>query len=247
MTPQFLGIIPARYASTRFPGKPLALLGEKPMIQWVYETASEVFQHLIVATDDPRISEAVEGFGGKAIMTSASHRSGTDRCAEALRLFTAVSGQSFTHVVNVQGDEPLIRKEQLSLLTECMLDSGSDIATLIRPLEDRNDQDNPHVVKAVVDRQLRALYFSRAPIPYQRESGDPSNQVPCYAHLGLYAFRREVLEQVVTLPPSPLELTESLEQLRWLENGYQIQAAVTRYPSRGVDTPEDLELLRTRL
>ena len=247
MTPQFLGIIPARYASTRFPGKPLALLGGKPMIQWVYETASKVFQHLAVATDDPRISEAVEAFGGYAVMTSASHRSGTDRCAEAMHILTSVSGQSFTHVVNIQGDEPFIRKEQLSLVTECLLDSGSDIATLIRPLVDRNDLNNPHVVKAVVDQDFRALYFSRAPIPYQRESGDPSNQGPSYAHLGLYAFRREVLEQVVTLPPSALELAESLEQLRWLENGYQIQTAVTRYPSRGVDTPEDLELLRTTL
>ncbi|MGW8314772.1 MAG: 3-deoxy-manno-octulosonate cytidylyltransferase [Bacteroidales bacterium] len=247
MTPQFLGIIPARYASTRFPGKPLALLGEKPVVQWVYETASKVFPHLVVATDDRRISETVEGFGGKAVMTSSSHPSGTDRCAEALHLVTRASDGPFTHVVNIQGDEPLIRKEHLSLLKQCMLESEHDIATLIRPLEDQDELDSPHVVKAVVDKSYRALYFSRASIPYQRDRGTASDRIPLYAHLGLYAFRTEILEQVVLLPRSPLEIAESLEQLRWLENGYSIQTAITRYHARGVDTPEDLELLRSKL
>lgn len=243
MTPKFLGIIPARYASTRFPGKPLALLGNKPMIQWVYETASQVFQHLAVATDDLRISKAVEAFGGKAIMTSTSHPSGSDRCAEALQLITGASGSSFTHVVNIQGDEPMLQQEQLSLLRECVLESEADIATLIRPLEDPSDLTSPHVVKVVVDSRFKALYFSRAPIPFQRDTKNPSTGIPMYAHLGLYAFRTEVLEKVVALPPSPLELTESLEQLRWLEHGYSIQTAITRSHARGVDTPEDLERL----
>jgi 3-deoxy-manno-octulosonate cytidylyltransferase (CMP-KDO synthetase) len=247
MIPQILGIIPARYASTRFPGKPLALLGGKPVIQWVHETASKVFKHLIVATDDLRISDAVEAFGGKAFMTSANHPSGTDRCAEALHLFTAALGEPFTHVVNIQGDEPLIQQEQLTLLQECILESGSDIATLIRPVKDQDELTSPHVVKAVVDHQFRALYFSRAPIPYQREKSNSPNKIPLYAHLGLYAFRTEVLEQVVALPPSPLESAESLEQLRWLENGFVVQTALTPHQTRGVDTPEDLELLRSLL
>jgi 3-deoxy-manno-octulosonate cytidylyltransferase (CMP-KDO synthetase) len=246
MKPQFLGIIPARYASTRFPGKPLALLGEKPVIRWVYETASTVFSHLIVATDDRRISDAVEAFGGKAVLTSPSHSSGTDRCAEAMNLYAGTSGVKFTHVVNIQGDEPMIHREQLTQLTDCVLEPGSDIATLIRPLEDWDELSSTHVVKVVVDKSLRALYFSRAPIPFVRE-GKPPGGVPHYAHLGLYAFRREVLEQIVKLPPSPLEKAELLEQLRWLENGFAIQTAVTQHRSRGVDTPEDLELLRSRL
>lgn len=247
MTPKFLGIIPARYASTRFPGKPLALLGDKPMIQWVYEAASKVFQHLVVATDDHRISEAVAAFGGNAIMTSTSHPSGTDRCAEALQLITEASGSAFTHIVNIQGDEPLLKQEQLSVLQACLLNSEADIATLIRPLEDPTDLTSPHVVKVVVDNRFKALYFSRAPIPFQRDTTKPPARIPMYAHLGLYAFRTEVLEQVVALPPSPLELAESLEQLRWLEHGYSIQTALTHFHTHGVDTPEDLDRLSSLL
>ena len=242
----FLGIIPARYASTRFPGKPLALLGKKPMIQWVYEGASSLFEHLLVATDDARIYDAVVDFGGKVVMTSPEHSSGTERCAEAATLYEKESGLRFTHVVNIQGDEPLIQSGQLQTLLDCMLVSNTPISTLIRPLNTVEELENPNVVKVVVDLNFRALYFSRAPIPWvrdaghKRESGDPK----FYSHIGLYAFRREVLEEVVNLSPTLLEQTESLEQLRWMEHGFSIRTAVTSLPSLGVDTPEDLEKIR---
>ncbi|MEN8227434.1 MAG: 3-deoxy-manno-octulosonate cytidylyltransferase [Bacteroidota bacterium] len=246
---QFLGIIPARYASSRFPGKPLAQLGNKPMIQWVYESASQLFDHLVVATDDHRIFQAVEEFGGKAIMTSPNHRSGTDRCAEAYHLYRDQTGKEFSHIVNIQGDEPLIKKEQLKILMDCFQIPGTRIATLIQPLQNRDEFGNPNVVKVVVDKTNRALYFSRAPIPFRRDLA-PDNQIDkqtYYTHVGLYAFRSEVLDQVVKLPPSDLELTESLEQLRWMENGFPIQTSITHLPSIGVDTPEDLERISLQI
>lgn len=245
---EFLGIIPARYASTRFPGKPLAMLGDKPMIQWVYEGASSFFDAVVVATDDQRIFEAVEGFGGLVQMTSAEHTSGTERCAEAARLYELQTGQRFEYVVNIQGDEPLIQAEHLQTLVECMRIPGTQIATLIRPLEDRKELQNPNVVKVVVDKSFQALYFSRAPIPFIRDSGaGKSPAAPShFSHIGLYAFRREVLQQVVKLPHTTLEKAESLEQLRWLEHGIPIRTAITQLPSIGVDTPEDLENIRTK-
>jgi len=245
---EFLGIIPARYASTRFPGKPLAMLGDKPMIQWVYEGASSLFQHLVVATDDQRIYDAVLAFGGLVQMTSSEHKSGTDRCAEAAVLYEQQTDLSFSHVVNIQGDEPLIQLEQLRTLMECIQTPGTGIATLIRPLEPELELENPNVVKVVVDQSFRALYFSRAPIPFVRRSSEErlADKIPFYSHIGLYAFRREILEEVVKLAPSALELAESLEQLRWMENGITIRCAVTHLPSLGVDTPEDLELIRNQ-
>jgi len=243
---EFLGIIPARFASTRFPGKPLAMLGDKPMIQWVYERASSLFEHLLVATDDKRIYDAVGRFGGRVLMTSPGHKSGTDRCAEAAGLYEQQMGLAFSHVVNIQGDEPLIQAEQLQTLIDCIQIPGTGIATLIRPLEAQEELGNPNVVKVVVDQSFKALYFSRAPIPFVRSSGaeqKPAN-IPFYTHIGLYAFRREILEQVVKLPLSALEQSESLEQLRWMEHGITIRTAVTHLPSLGVDTPEDLELIR---
>ena len=245
----FLGIIPARYASTRFPGKPLALLGPKPMIQWVYEGASSLFEHLLVATDDPRIYDAVGMFGGKAVMTSPEHISGTDRCAEAASLYEKGKGLHFSHVVNIQGDEPLIQSRQLQTLMDCMKVPNTPIATLIRPLNTQEDLENPNVVKVVVDLNFKALYFSRAHIPRLRDASqevEGANQ-PFYTHIGLYAFRREVLEKVVSLSPTPLEKTESLEQLRWMEHGIAIRTAVTTLPSLGVDTPEDLENIRKEM
>ena len=246
---EFLGIIPARYASTRFPGKPLAMLGDKPMIQWVYERASSLFEHLLVATDDQRIYDAVERFGGLVHMTSPVHSSGTERCAEAALVYEQQTGLGFSHVVNIQGDEPLIQPEQLQTLIDCIQTPGTGIATLIRPLEAEEELENPNVVKVVVDQSFRALYFSRAPIPFVRSSGldQETENLPFYTHIGLYAFRREVLEQVVTLPPSALEQAESLEQLRWMEHGITIRTAVTQLPSLGVDTPEDLENIRKKL
>lgn len=243
---EFLGIIPARYASTRFPGKPLVLLGGKPMIQWVYERASSLFEHLLVATDDQRIHDAVVGFGGKVQMTSSLHKSGTDRCAEAAGLYEKQTGLNFSYVVNIQGDEPLIRQEQLQPLMDCFLSPGTTIATLICQKDKSDDIHNPNVVKVVVDQSFRALYFSRAPIPFIRNSetaGEVENII-FYKHIGLYAFRREVLDRVVQLTPSDLEMAESLEQLRWMDHGFTIKTAVTSFPSLGVDTPEDLEKLK---
>ena len=242
----FLGIIPARYASTRFPGKPLALLGQKHMIQWVYERASSLFEHLLVATDDPRIYDAVVAFGGKVVMTSPEHSSGTERCAEAASLYEKESGLRFSHVVNIQGDEPLIQSRQLQTLLDCILVPDTPIATLIRPLNALEELENPNVVKVVVDLNFKALYFSRAPIPRVRDAKQDweSGGHKFYTHIGLYAFRREVLEEVVKLPPTLLEQAESLEQLRWMEHGISIRTAVTTLPSLGVDTPEDLEKIR---
>ena len=243
---EFLGIIPARYASTRFPGKPLALLGHKPMIQRVYEGASSLFEHLLVATDDQRIYDAVVAFGGKVVMTSPEHSSGTERCAEAASLYEKESGFRFSHVVNIQGDEPLIQSRQLQTLLDCINVPNTPIATLIRPLDKVEELENPNVVKVVVDLSFRALYFSRAPIPMLRDAGHgrESGEHKFYTHIGLYAFRREVLEEVVNLPPTLLEQAESLEQLRWMEHGIGIRTAVTTLPSLGVDTPEDLEKIR---
>ena len=245
---EFLGIIPARYASTRFPGKPLAMLGDKPMIQWVYEGASSFFDALVVATDDQRIFETVKGFGGLVQMTSAEHTSGTERCAEAACLYEQQTGQHFEYVVNIQGDEPLIHGEHLQALIDCIRIPGTPIATLIKPSEDREEVDNPHVVKVVVDKSFQALYFSRAPIPFVRDSSQVKSPVATtyFLHIGLYAFRREVLQQVVELPPTALEKAESLEQLRWLEHGIPIRTAITHLPSMGVDTPEDLEFIRKK-
>lgn len=225
------------------------MLGSKPMIQWVYEGASSLFEHLLVATDDQRIYDAVKAFGGKVLMTSTEHSSGTDRCAEAASLYEKGKGLRFTYVVNVQGDEPLIQTRQLQTLMDCMKVAGTPIATLIRPLNTLDDLDNPNVVKVVVDLNFKALYFSRASIPRQRdaveerESADPRY----YTHIGLYAFRREVLDEVVRLPPTFLEETESLEQLRWMEHGIGIRTAVTTLPSLGVDTPEDLENIKKEM
>jgi 3-deoxy-manno-octulosonate cytidylyltransferase (CMP-KDO synthetase) len=218
------------------------------MIQWVYESAAQLFDYLVVATDDQRIFEAVEGFGGRAVITSPYHGTGTERCAEALQLVREQTGVPFTHVVNIQGDEPLIKKEQLGLLKECIQGPGTDIATLIRPIGDVAELQNPNIVKVVVNRAFKALYFSRSPIPYvrdQHQGGIATTHY--YAHLGLYAYGSEVLEKLVKLPPSGLEVAESLEQLRWLEHGFGIQTAITPYHTQGVDTPEDLDTIRKKL
>lgn len=240
---QFLGIIPARYASTRFPGKPLARLGNKPMIQWVYERASAVLPLLVVATDDHRIKNAVEDFGGKAVITSGAHQTGTERCAEALELFNQSASEKITHVINIQGDEPLLKKEHLGVLINCFKDPQTRISTLIQPLQRKEGLADQNLVKVVVNKKFHALYFSRSPIPFVREN--PAGQVthPFYSHIGLYAFQAETLTELVQLPASKLELAESLEQLRWLENGYSIQCALTDQPAMGVDTPEDLEAI----
>ena len=236
---RFIGIIPARYASTRFPGKPLAILGGKTVIQRVYEQVSGVLEDTYVATDDERIYDAVTSFGGKVVMTSPNHKSGTDRIAEAARKI----GGDYDVVVNVQGDEPFIRPAQIELLCQCFDDPTTQIATLGKPFADIDAVDNPNSPKIVTDNHGFALYFSRSVIPFVRgvDHKDWLGHYPFLKHLGLYAYRTTVLHEVTRLPQSPLEKAESLEQLRWLQNGYRIRVAITDFETVGIDTPEDLE------
>ncbi len=239
---KFIVIIPARFASVRFPGKPLADLQGKALIQHVYEQAVKVFEEVFVATDDERIMKAVDGFGGRSIMTSPLHPSGTDRCAEAIRIIYP-EGAASDIVVNIQGDEPFIRAEQLRLLSGCFADDSTQIATLANPISAKDELLDPNIVKVVRDKDRRALYFSRSPIPYLRsdDKKEGSRQLQYLRHLGIYAYRYPVLQEITRLPQSSLEQAESLEQLRWLENGYSIHVEFTDIKSFGIDTPEDLE------
>lgn len=240
---KFAGIIPARYASSRFPGKPLVMIGGKSMIRRVYEQASKALELVYVATDDMRIFDAVAAFGGKAVMTSPGHQSGTDRCAEATERIMKETGKNIDVVVNVQGDEPFIRPEQISLLMECFDQADVEIATLIRQCEAGEDIFNPNQPKVVIDKNGNAIYFSRAAIPYIRDAGKESWSARhvFYKHIGLYAYRTETLKRITGMNRSSLELAESLEQNRWLENGIKIRTAVTLWESIGIDTPDDLE------
>ncbi len=236
----FIGIIPARYESTRFPGKPLAIINDKPMIQWVYENVSKALEHVWVATDDDRIFDSVNKFGGNAIKTLSTHKSGTDRCAEAAQKLSEQI--DFDVVINIQGDEPFIRPKQIELLKLCF-ESETDIATLIKKIETSEELFNPNRPKVVIDNQHNAMYFSRLPIPFFRGKEEKEWHVKTnyWAHIGIYAYKSEVLNKITKLKQSSLELTESLEQLRWLENGFQIKTAETTHQSIGIDTPEDLE------
>ncbi len=235
---RFLSIIPARYASSRFPGKPLAMLCGKPVIERVYEQVSQVLSDVYVATDDSRIYDVVIGFGGRAVMTRSDHQSGTDRIAEA----ACKIGGDFDVVVNVQGDEPFIRPAQIETLCHCFDDADTEIATLGKRFADMESVQSPNSPKIAVDRRGFALYFSRSVIPYVR-GAEPDTWLqhyPYLKHLGIYAYRRDVLTEVTRLPQSPLEKAESLEQLRWLENGYRIKVAETTFETVGIDTPDDL-------
>lgn len=239
---KFTGIIPARYASTRFPGKPLAILGGKSVIQRVYEQVAGVLDDTVVATDDDRIFDAVLAFGGKAVMTGTHHKSGTDRCEEACTKLGIADGV----VVNIQGDEPFIQRSQLEIVKGCFEDSRTQIATLVKPFTPEDGWEaleNPNSPKVVLGENGQALYFSRSVIPYVRGREKQEWLASCtfYKHIGLYAYRREVLKAITSLPQSSLELAESLEQLRWLQNGYMIKAGITRHETIGIDTPADLE------
>lgn len=237
-----LGIIPARYASTRFPAKPLAVLGGKPVIQRVYEQVVGVLYDAVVATDDQRIYDAVMAFGGKVVMTSTSHRSGTDRCYEAL---TKVGIEKYDVVVNIQGDEPFIQHDQIKEVCKCFDDSSVDIATLVKPFTAADSfeaLENVNSPKVVVNNRMEALYFSRSIIPFMRGK-DKEEWLPnhtYYKHIGLYAYRTDVLRQITSLPQGQLEKAESLEQLRWLENGFKIKVGISNVETIGIDTPEDL-------
>lgn len=247
---KFLGIIPARYASTRFPGKPLAKLGGKYVIQRVYEQAVNILHDAYVATDDERIFDAVTSIGGKAVMTRADHKSGTDRIEEAAEKI----GGDWDVIVNIQGDEPFIQKEQIETVCRCFDDSTTQIATLGKPFgSDLAAIQNPNSPKIVVDNNNFAMYFSRSVIPYCRgvETANWPQSFPYLKHIGLYAYRRKVLSEITRLPQSPLEIAESLEQLRWLQNGYKIRVGITDMETIGIDTPEDLaraeEFLKRKL
>lgn len=238
-TMKFVAIIPARYASTRFPGKPLAVLGGKPVIQRVYEQVSSVVSEVHVATDDERIYQCVEQFGGRAVMTRSDHKSGTDRIEEAAEK-TATTADV---IINVQGDEPFIQRSQIEALIQLFDNADTQIGTLGKPFTEMSAVLNPNSPKIVTDKRGFALYFSRSPIPYVRgkEQTEWLPHFPYLKHLGIYAYRRDVLRLVTQLPQSPLEQAESLEQLRWLENGYRIRVGLTDVETVGIDTPEDLQ------
>lgn len=242
---RFIGIIPARYASTRFPAKPLAMLGGKTVIQRVYEQVSSVLDNVCVATDDDRIREAVEAFGGRVVMTSPDHKSGTDRICEAYnKLYPSTDKDTSTDIIiNIQGDEPFIQPSQIKTVMECFNDSHTQIATLGKPFTDIEALKNPNSPKIVVDNYGYAMYFSRSVIPFIRgkEESEWIGSYPFLKHIGLYAYRSDVLKEVTKLPQSSLELAESLEQLRWLQNGYRIKVGLTDVETIGIDTPEDLE------
>jgi 3-deoxy-manno-octulosonate cytidylyltransferase (CMP-KDO synthetase) len=236
---KFTAIIPARYASTRFPGKPLAMLGGKPVIQRVYEQAASVLDEAYVATDDERILNAVENFGGRAVMTRADHKSGTDRIEEA----ATTTGTDADIIINIQGDEPFVQPSQIETLCHLFDDPQTQIGTLGKRFETIEAVMNPNSPKIVCDIRGFALYFSRSPIPFIRGIDEELwlQHFPFLKHLGIYAYRREVLTEITRLPQSPLEKAESLEQLRWLQNGYRIRVGETNVETVGIDTPEDLQ------
>lgn len=240
---KFIAIIPARYASTRFPGKPLAMLGDRTVIQHVYEQVSLQMDDVCVATDDDRIYQHVLSWGGKVVMTSPDHKSGTDRIEEAMEKIEQ-GGETFDVVVNVQGDEPFIQPEQIETVCRQFDDAETQIATLgIRFGDDWEAVKNQNSPKIVVDNRGFAMYFSRSVVPFCRGKKEEewSAAFPFLKHIGMYAYRREVLREVTKLPQSSLELAESLEQLRWLQNGYRIKVGETTTETIGIDTPEDLE------
>ncbi|MGB0523287.1 MAG: 3-deoxy-manno-octulosonate cytidylyltransferase [Flammeovirgaceae bacterium] len=239
---KIVGIIPSRYASTRFPAKPLAKIGGKSMIQRVYEQCKKAnsLTQVVVATDHEAIANEVKSFGGAVVMTAESHPSGTDRCHEAYQAL----GEAFDYIINIQGDEPFIQPEQIDLLADLLQDKQVEIGTLVNPVESWEDFHNPNVVTVTKNVRDEAMYFSRSPIPFYRNSDDLAvwlKQHDYFRHVGIYAYRADILAELTQLEQSSLEKAESLEQLRWLENGYKIKVGVSPYKSMGVDTPEDLE------
>ncbi len=239
-----LGIIPARWDSARFPGKPLALINGTPMVIHVYRQAVKALKFVVIATDDRRIAETAGQYDAECIITSPGHTSGTSRCAEAANKYCLARNLDFKAVINIQGDEPLIKPEALKLLADRILLPGIGIATLIKPEKNPAAFQNPHRVKVVVDHQGYALYFSRYPIPFLRHPLPNGFQAEFYIHVGVYAFKRAMLSRLQQLSPGRAEIAESLEQLRWLEYGYKILCCESDYEGIGIDTPEDLEELK---
>lgn len=240
----FIGIIPARFASTRFPGKPLADIAGKSMIRRVYEQATKctALKEVVVATDDERIFAHVQAFG-RAVMTKASHRSGTDRCREAIEIVGKDRYSKHDVVVNIQGDEPFIHPLQIELLIGCFADEQVQVASLMKKIDNSSELFNENIVKVIVNKRQKAIYFSRATIPFLRgqEKDQWLKHGTWFRHIGLYAYRIDTLNQIGNMPESPLEKAESLEQLRWIENGIQIHMTETGMQHHAVDTPEDLE------
>jgi len=240
---RIIGIIPARFASTRFPGKPLVEINGKSMIRRVYEQAvkSKILTAVFVATDDRRIYDHVLDFGGKAVMTADTHRTGTERCYEVIQKLEA-QNELFDVAINIQGDEPYIQPFQIDLLAECFSQPEVKIATLVKKIEAPEELNSANTIKVVVSKNQKALYFSRAPIPFVRDKKDELwfHSHTFFKHIGIYAYRTVTLKVLTSLNPSRLELAESLEQLRWLENGYEIVTRETQYESYSVDSPEDL-------
>lgn len=239
---KFVGIIPARYGSSRFPGKPLADMAGKPMIQRVYEQVQKAIDDVWVATDDNRIADAVTGFGGNAVITSVDHKSGTDRCNEAY----SIINKPFDVVINIQGDEPFIQPQQIETLKECFTSKDVQLATLVKPFKKEDGFDalfNPNSPKVIMNNKNEAIYFSRSIIPYIRDAHHTEwlDKNTFYKHIGMYAYRSDILQEITQLPQSALEIAESLEQLRWIENGYKIKVGTTHTETIGIDTPEDME------
>ena len=239
---KFLAVIPARYASTRFPGKPLVDINGQTMIQRVYERVNTHFEFCCVATDDDRIFSAVKAFGGRVVMTSVDHRSGTDRCAEALIKMEQDCEMRFDVVVNIQGDEPFVSEEHLTKIESCFESDATQIATLVKRFTETEDIFDPNVPKVVISRDSNALFFSRSVIPYfrglDRENWQSNHTY--WKHIGMYAYKSDILREITKLPQGELELVESLEQLRWLESGYTIKVMETITETQAIDTPEDL-------
>ncbi len=239
---KIIGVIPARYASTRFPGKPLIDIGGKSMIHRVYEQCKSTVSliDVIVATDDSRIADHVLSFGGKVVLTNINHQSGTDRCAEVVAQYTGTCDA----VINIQGDEPFINPVQIELLAQALQNPSTQIVTLFKKIKTNDDVQNPNVVKVIADVNNNAIYFSRAAIPYRRNHGF---EIVYNKHVGIYGYRKDVLEQITKLPLGILEQAESLEQLRWVENGYKITLKETDLETIAIDTPDDLEKVLAKL
>ncbi len=243
--PKIIGIIPARYASSRFPGKPLASIHGKPMIQWVYEAALDTCDHLVIATDDTRIADEASDFNARVMLTSPHHKSGTERCLEVVEALEK-TGEHFDIALNIQGDEPLLKQEQLKELIRCLLPDDVQIASLAKPFSEDEDPQDPNRVKVILNAAQNALYFSRSAIPFYRNEV-LSGESAYLKHIGLYGFKTEILKKICNLPEGKLERAESLEQLRWLEYGFTIRMGITEYDSIGIDTPGDLEKLLSTL
>jgi len=240
---KFIGIIPSRYASTRFPGKPLAIIKGKSMIQRVWEQASKSLETVVVATDNNKIFEHVKNFGGKVVMTSKLHKTGTDRCHEALKIFSEKENKKYDVVINIQGDEPYISPSSIDLLKNCFTDKKTEIATLIKKETNIEELNSPNTIKTIIDKKNFAIYFSRSIIPYIRgfKQEDWTSKHNFFKHIGIYSYKTNILEQIINLEQTPLEISESLEQNRWLENGLKIKTAITSQESISIDTPEDLK------